>query len=301
VRQTDGGSLSSSFDRLLVFTVMVVTVLFSSCSDSPGLRHVSLLVVGDSVAAQSAEALIHLAPARTTVRVDAVQPGTAPCDWDHGFTDPTDDDFQSFTSILREVRPEVLAFVFTGNPGLSGPASGCVDANKPYDLSQLLASYEPPLVDMANRAVRSGATVYFEAPPPRNPGVPVGYDPQEQVNHGFQGSPAMASFYEDLVATRKPSRWQYDDNAAAAVSTANLSWKLTLSCEGWDAKQCVDGQVRVREGGEDAVHLDTAGCGAIRFALGLEERPLQTAVKAGASPPDAASVATAVNQYGGCE
>jgi hypothetical protein len=258
-------------------------------------------VVGDSVAAQSAEALIHLAPAGTSVRVDAVQPGTAPCDWDHGFTDPTDDQFESFTSILRKVRPEVLAFVFTGNPGLSGPASGCVDANQPYTLSELLATYEPPLVDMANRAARLGATVYFEAPPPRNPSVPVGYDPQQQANHGFQGSPAMASFYENLVASGKSRRWEYDDNAAVAVSTAGLSWKLTLPCEAWDGKLCVDGQVRVREGDTDAVHLDTPGCGAIRFALGLEERALHTTVKAGASPPDATSVTTAVNEYGGCQ
>jgi hypothetical protein len=301
VRPADGGILSWSVDRLVVLTIVVVAILFSSCSESPGPRPISLLVVGDSVAAQSAEALIHLAPAGTTVRVDAVQPGTAPCDWDHGFTDPTDDKFESFTSILRQVRPEVLAFVFTGNPGLSGPASGCVDANKPYTLSELLASYEPPLVDMANRATRSGATVYFEAPPPRNPSVPVGYNQQDQANLGFQGSSAMASFYENLVASGKSRRWEYDDNAAVAVSTASLAWKLTLPCEAWDGKLCLDGQVRVREGGIDAVHLDTPGCGAIRFALGLEERALHTTVKAEASPPDVTSVTTAVNEYGGCQ
>jgi hypothetical protein len=65
---------------------------------------------------------------------------------------------------MRQVRPAAVAFVFTGNPGLDGPKGGCVDANSPDSLSQLLASYEPPLVDMANRAVRTGATVYFEAP-----------------------------------------------------------------------------------------------------------------------------------------
>jgi hypothetical protein len=253
------------------------------------------------VAAQSAQALINLAPPGTKVSVDAVQPGTAPCDWDHGFTDPTDGEFQSFTDILRRVRPAVVAFVFTGNPGLSGPASGCVDANSDYDLSQLLASYEPPLVDMATRAVRTGATVYFEAPPPRNPAVPVGYDAQDQAHRGFQGSPEIASFYRRLAASGNPRRWRYDDNAAAAVSTASLSWRLTLACEPWDAKLCKDGQVQVREGGEDAVHLDTPGCGAVRFALGLEENALHNAGLSGTQPPDAASEAAAVSQYGGCQ
>jgi hypothetical protein len=285
----------------LVLAVVVLPVLFSSCSEAQMARPVSLLVVGDSVAAQAAEAMIHLAPEGTTVSVDAVQPGTAPCDWDHGFTDPTDDESHDFASILRQLRPAAVAFVFTGNPGLDGPRGGCVDANSPYSLSQLLASYEPPLVDMANRAVRTGAIVYFEAPPPRNPAVPVGYDAQRQANQGFQGSPAIDSFYENLAATKKLGQWRYDDTAAITVSTPDLSWRLTLPCEGWDAKLCMDGQVQVRVGGEDAVHLDEMGCGAIRFALGLEERPLNTTGRSQAVPPDATAVTDAVDQYGGCQ
>ena len=252
------------------------------------------------MAAQAAEALIHLAPAGTTVRVDAVQPGTAPCDWDHGFTDPTDDESHDFASILRQVRPAVVAFVFTGNPGLDGPKGGCVDANSPYTLSQLLASYERPLVDMANRAVKNGANVFLEAPPPRNPAVPVGYDAEHQAHRGFQGSPAIGSFYDRLVATRNP-RWRYDDNAAVAVSTTSLSWRLTLPCEAWDTKLCAEGHIQVRVGGEDAVHLDEAGCGAIRFALGLEERALSRAAGSGTVSSDPALVAEAVDQYGGCQ
>ncbi len=250
-------------------------------------------MVGDSVAAQSDKALVHLAPVGTTVSVDAIQAGTAPCDWNHGFTDPTDSEFQSFAKILDEVHPAVVALVFTGNPGLSGPAAGCVDANKPYDLAQLLASYEPALVEMADKATSAGATVYFEAPPPRNPAVPVGYDPQKQENRGFNGSPGIASFYESL-ATKDARHWRYDDKAAVAVSSASLSWKLTLQCEAWDVKLCVDGQVHIRIGGTDAVHLDKPGCGAVRFALGLEEGALATA------PPDPTSVAAAVSEYGGC-
>jgi hypothetical protein len=235
------------------------------------------------------------------VRVDAVQPGTAPCDWEHGFTDPTDGDFQKFANILHDVRPHVVAFVFTGNPGLSGPSAGCVDADSPYGLSQLLASYRPALLDMGNQAVRLGATVYLEAPPPRNPAVPVGYNSEDQAHQGFQGSPAMDSFYQHLAAAQNPLRWRYDDNAAAAVSTAGLAWRLTLPCEAWDSKSCLDGQVQVRVGDHDAVHLDESGCGAVRFALGLEARALNTAGRSKAVPPDATSVADSVAQYGGCQ
>ena len=250
-------------------------------------------MVGDSVATQAAEALIHLAPPGTTVSVDTVRPGTAPCDWNHGFTDPTDNKYESFAKILDEVHPAVVAFVFTGNPGLSGTAAGCVDANRPYDLAQLLASYEPPLVAMADKATRAGATVYFEASPPRNPAVPVGYDSQKEENRGFNGTPGIAAFYESL-ATKDPRHWRYNDKAAVAVSSPGLSWMLTLPCEAWDAKLCIEGQVRIRTGGIDAVHLDEHGCGAIRFALGLEEGAL------GTTPPDPKSVASAVSEYGGC-
>ena len=85
----------------LLLTVAGLATFLSSCSDSQALRTTSLLVVGDSVATQSAEALIHLAPTGTTVSVDTVRPGTAPCDWNHGFTDPTDNKYQSFAKHPR--------------------------------------------------------------------------------------------------------------------------------------------------------------------------------------------------------
>ena len=123
--------------------------------------------------------------------------------------------------------------------------------------------------------------------------MPVGYDPQKKENRGFNGSPDIASFYEGL-ATKNPRHWRYDDKAAVAVSSASLSWMLTLPCEAWDAKLCIHGQVQIRTGGIDAVHLDEHGCGAVRFALGLEEGALAT------SPPTPTSVAAAVSEYGGC-
>jgi hypothetical protein len=254
-----------------------------------------VLVVGDSVAAQAGDPLVKLAPAGTRVSVDAVLPGSAPCDWAHGFTDPFEGGFHSFTRTLLRVRPEEVVFIFTGNPGLSGPANGCVDPNTPYTLAQLLDTYRVSLTDMANQAVRIGATVYFEAPPPRNPEIPVGYDSIDKINLGFQGSPEIATFYQVLVADRASVRWQYDDQAAVAVSTPDLSWRLTLPCEPWDSALCLDNGVQIRAGGIDAVHLDTPGCGAIRFALGIEEGAL------GAAPPDPTSVAAAAKKYGWCQ
>jgi hypothetical protein len=254
-----------------------------------------MLVVGDSVAAQAADPLVKLAPAGTAVSVEAVLPGSAPCDWAHGFKDPFEGGFHSFSKTLHKVRPEDVVFIFTGNPGLSGPASGCVDPNTPYTLAQLLTTYQASLTEMANQATRTGATVWFEAPPPRNPEIPVGYDSIEHINLGFQGYPEIATFYQVLVADKGSVRWQYDDRAAVAVSTADLSWKLKLPCEAWDSKLCANGEVQVRAGGIDAVHLDTPGCGAIRFALGVEEGAL------GGAPPDPASVAADSTKYGWCQ
>jgi hypothetical protein len=285
----------SGAGRLRVFLVVCcLAILLVSCSGSPSPRSKSLLVVGDSVAWQAAEPLIHLAPEGAAVTVDAVQPGSAPCDWNHGFTDPTNGEFDKFSTIFERIRPSVVVFVFTGNPGLSGPTAGCVDANSPYDLSQLLPTYESSIIPMADMAARAGAVVYFEAPPPRNPAVPVGYDPQKQENRGFQGSAAIDSFYESL-ATKDSRHWHYDDSAAMAVSSPDLQWVLTLPCEEWDAKLCTDGRIAVRAGGTDAVHLDERGCGAVRFALALDERVFSF------SSPDPKSVAATVSEYGGCQ
>ncbi len=280
---------------LRVLAPVGLLLLLCSCSTNHTSQR-SVLIVGDSVAAQAAQPLIHLAPAGVTVTVDAVQPGTAPCDWNHGLTVPGGKTFPDFATILDTVRPQDVVFVFTGNPGLSGPSAGCVDASSAYSLSELLHSYDVSLNEMANRAVKSGATVFFETPPPRNPAVAVGYDPVAKVNRGFQGSPYMVAFYQSLVANAKNPQWRYDDRAASSVSTPELAWRLDLTCEPWDVKRCDDGKVQVRVGGEDAVHLDEKGCGAVRFALGVEE-----AVLGRDALPDPSSVSSTVSDYGGCQ
>ena len=100
-----------------VLMVAALAALLSSCSGSPSLRTRSLLVVGDSVATQAAEALIHLAPPGTTVSVDTVRPGTAPCDWNHGFTDPTDNKYESFNENPRRSSSGSGRLRLYGEPG----------------------------------------------------------------------------------------------------------------------------------------------------------------------------------------
>ena len=286
---------------LLVIVPLFALVLTSCSSSSPGqatksdtIRARTLMIVGDSVAVQASAALTHLAPKGTVVSVEAVRGGSAPCDWVHGLTDPATGAHVSFSSVLAKVRPAAVAFLFTGNPGLGGPSAGCVNANEPYSFSQLLASYEPALTSMADQAVAQGAQVYFEAPPPRNPAVPPGWNAEESADGGYQGVPQMASFYQRLASTH-PTHWHYDDSAGVAVSTSELAWRLTLPCQAWSEHRCADGQVQVRVGGADSVHLDVQGCGAIFLALAVEEHIFGTA------QPDPRSVAAAAASYGGCQ
>ena len=185
------GIVSKPFGRRrtllpMCLTVVALVTLLASCSESQAPRTRSLLVVGDSVATQSAQALIHLAPAGTTVTVDTVRPGTAPCDWNHGFTDPTDHKYR-FREGPRRGPPGSGRLRVYGEPRSVRDHCGLRRPNRPYDLAQLLASYEPALVEMADKATSAGATVYFEAPPPRNPAVPVGYDSQTRKTEGSTG------------------------------------------------------------------------------------------------------------------
>jgi hypothetical protein len=262
-------------------------------SAAVGARYRSLMIVGDSVAVQSSGALVHLAPEGIEVTVDATQGGSAPCDWNHGFVDPDNQESLSFASILSRVKPDAVVFMFTGNPGLSGMSAGCLDAKSDYTLGELLASYEPALTTMANKAVAGGAQVYFEAPPPRNPAVAPGWDPATHSQLGYHGVPEIATLYQDLAA-EQPRSWHYDDSAGRAVSSAGL-WAFTLPCQPWDTAFCTHGQVEVRIGRKDTIHLDSPGCGAIRFALALEEHILDT------TQPDPQVVATATADYGGCQ
>jgi hypothetical protein len=69
--------------------------------------------------------------------------------------------------------------------------------------------------------------------------------------------------------------WTYDPYPAEYVSTSSLTWRLNERCIPWDSGGCTGGVVQVRSGGLDAIHLDTKGAGAMLYAIGLAQLPLQ--------------------------
>jgi hypothetical protein len=230
---------------------------------------VAVLVVGDSVITQAATALVDFAPPGVRVTVSAAL-GSAPCDWAAGFPDPVTKHHDSFRAALARVRPRFVVLMFTGNPGLSGPNGGCVDANHPYDLDQLLGSYTTGLRALALQAGATGATVYLERPPPRNPLSPVGFDRSTGENSGYQGTQSVADAVRSVASSApRGEHWLYADLGAALVSGPGFTYREWMPCTSLEGPRCFR-VVAVRGGPADAVHLDPSGCGAILFAVGIE-------------------------------
>jgi hypothetical protein len=254
---------------LAVASIVTGGLFWRSTSAPPPIR---VLVVGDSVIAQSASDLRALAPPGVTVAV-AAGIGSAPCDWVHGYVDPYNRTYRRFSLELAKARPQYVVLMFTGNPGLSGPSAGCVDADRPYSAASLTSSYRFPLTDMADEAAAAKAAVIFEQPPPRNPAAPTGFDPSTASNGGYQGSPFIGALMQQIVKSApRRARWSYSNSAAALVSGPGFTYQTWLPCNHLVVDRCIDGLVRVRTGGSDAVHLDPAGSGAILFASGIDEQ-----------------------------
>jgi hypothetical protein len=231
-----------------------------------------ILVVGDSVVAQSAAALVDFAPPGVSVSVGAAL-GTAPCDWENGSIGPHPGEHDVYEQDLRLIHPRDVVLLFTGNPGLSGPSAGCLDPNKPYSLTGLLRSYRIVLDTMAKQASAIDATVYLERPPPRNPAVPTGYDIATRANRGFQGVPAIAQMLEGIVASASAGeRWIYADGGARAISGPGFVYEAWMPCSNLLEERCFDDEVLVRASNNDAIHLDPSGCGAILFSIGIESQ-----------------------------
>jgi hypothetical protein len=238
-----------------------------------------LLVVGDSLIAQSSGKLVGMRPAGSLVSV-AGGPGSAPCDWVKGYRNPFyNGAFDSFPQELRLHHPQEVAIVFSGNPGFSGPARGCVDANQPYSLDQLLASYQQSIINLATQADDVGATVYLDAAPARNPDAPA-------VN-SYQGVPEINQLLLQLSMSPegRAHHWHYDPTAGELLggqplqpATTTMNWKLYLPCTVSPADPCVNGLTKVRKG--DGIHLDP-GAGTTLEAEGLEHEPLSTTLPAG--------------------
>jgi hypothetical protein len=183
--------------------------------------------------------------------------GTAPCDWTGG----------DFDAALAAAHPSVVVLAFTGN---AGAASDCVNSHTAYPLADLLSNYQEHLTDLADRATAAGATVIISTAPARNPQVPAPAEvptAAEQAHpipfYGFQGVPQIRTLFASMVA-QSQGRWQLSDAAALSISP-DFVFHQTLPCQPADGA-CPSGDVSVRKGGTDAIHLDSAGHGARRFA-----------------------------------
>jgi hypothetical protein len=240
----------------------------------------SVLVVGDSIVTQAETQTRSWAPPGSTVWA-AGGPGSAPCDWNAGYRDPFTGTWYQFSRLVDRYHPGAVVLSFSGNPGLSGPAKGCVDGASHYSLAALVSSYQSALVSMARYATARGALVYFAGVPPRNPATPPGAYRGNggSRQYGFNGVPRLNQLLVALAgsAEGRAGSWRYDPAAAEAVSDSSLRWHLTEPCAAWDvsAGHCDPaGQAQVRAGGYDAIHLDRAGAGATRFGMAIVCRPL---------------------------
>ena len=247
---------------------------------APAVTPDSVLVVGDSIVSQADAATRHWAPPGSTVWVYGAR-GSAPCDWNAGYHDPLSGSWHRLSRVVDEHHPAAVVLAFSGNPGFSGPAGGCVDSRSHYSLASLLASYQRALVSMARYASARGARLYLEASPPRNPRTPPGAyrGADGSALYGFNGVSPLDELYAAVAGSPegRVDSWSYDDSAAAAVSDPALNWHLTEQCAAWDLYEgnCGPGvQVQVRAGGLDSIHLDNRGAGGTRYGMAVVRRPL---------------------------
>jgi hypothetical protein len=286
---TDGTDRSkfnrtTNLRRLVVVTAMVSVLVLGIGSRATATSEAqatarTVLVVGDSLVVQATSALDQYNRADVTIVVDGGS-GSAPCDWESGYLDPFSKRYLDFESAFNAAHPSTVVLAFTGNPGLDSTTTGCVDSSGNYSLGSLLANYRTALTAMATYASQHGATVYLSASPPRNPATAAGSysDGSGDVYYGFNGVGQINELYQSMVRSAAGRRfhWVYDTDAAVSVSNSNLSWQLTETCTSAASSNCQDGRVQVRDGGYDAIHLDTSGAGATLYAAGLLRRALGT-------------------------
>jgi hypothetical protein len=263
--------LSLALSAWVASLVLVPTVASETNSEGP------ILVVGVSLVMQATNALRSWNLPSVPIFADGGL-GSAPCNWEEGYTDPLTGQFVKFSEVFQKARPVSVVFAFTGNPGLPSRSTGCVNSSGRYPLSALLDSYQRSLTQMARYASDHGAQVYISASPPRNPATPPGAyrGSGGKMEYGFNGVPALNRLYEALTRSELGQKlhWTYDPYAAQYVSTTALTWQLTERCLPWDVGECTKGAVQVRAGGFDAIHLDTNGAGAVLYAIGLVKMPL---------------------------
>jgi hypothetical protein len=261
----------------LILGAWVASLVLAPSSASETNREGPILVVGDSLVLQATTALRSWNLPSVPIIADGGL-GSAPCDWQKGYTDPLTGYYVKFSEVFHEARPAAVVFAFTGNPGLESDSTGCVNSSGRYARSALLGAYKRSLTLMALYASDHGAQVYISASPPRNPATPPGLymGSGGKREYGFNGDPALNRLYETMArsALGQEFHWTYDPYPAEYVSTSTLTWRLTERCLPWDGGECTRGTVQVRAGGLDAIHLDTKGVGAILYAIGLVKMPL---------------------------
>jgi len=219
-----------------------------------------VLVLGDSLVYQSAAALRAQSSDAVDVRVASML-GTAPCDWAGTI----------FDNLLKQDRPDLVVLAFSGNAGASKEA--CVSTKQAYPLAELLSNYREYVTKLANQANAAGATVVISTPPARNPAAPpppvvptIGEMAKPDEFYGFQGTPEVRDLYTD-IATMSGGQWRLSEAAALAISP-HFTYSVTLPCVPSDGA-CPSGRVAVRRGHDDAIHLDSGGHGAERFAAAM--------------------------------
>jgi len=270
----------------LVLGAWVASLVLAPGSASQSDREGPILVVGDSLVLQATDALRSWNLPSVPIIADGGL-GSAPCDWEKGYTDPVSGHYLKFSEVFQKARPAAVVFAFTGNPGLESGSTGCVNSSGRYSLSALLGNYKRTLTQMALYASDHDAQVYISASPPRNPATPAGVYTSSggKMEYGFNGVPALNRLYKNVTHSQlgQEFHWTYDPFPAEYVSTSSLTWRLTERCLPWDVGACTRGAVQIRAGGFDAIHLDTKGVGAILYAIGLVKMPLDQ--MKGWSPP----------------
>jgi hypothetical protein len=261
----------------LLLGAWVASLVLAPSSASEINREGPILVIGDSLVMQATTALRSWNLPTVPILADGGL-GSAPCDWEQGYTDPLTGEYLKFSQVFAKARPAAVVFAFTGNPGLDSRSTGCVNSSGHYALSTLLGSYKRALTDMARYASVHGAQVFISASPPRNPATPAGVyrGSGRTMEYGFNGVPALNRLYEQIASSAPGDalHWTYDPDPAEYVSSPTLTWHLKERCLPWDGGECATGTVQVRAGGRDAIHLDTNGPGAILYAIGLVQMPL---------------------------
>jgi hypothetical protein len=276
----------------LIFSTSAFFLVLAPNSVPESNREGPILVVGDSLVLQATNALRSWNLPSVPIIADGGL-GSAPCDWENGYTDPLSGRVVKFSDVFQKSQPAAVVFAFTGNPGLESHSIGCVDSSGGYALSALLTSYRQALTEMARYASDHDAQVYISASPPRNPLTPAGAYKGSggKQEYGFNGVPALNQLYHSIAlsALGRELHWAYDPLPAQYVSTSDLTWQLSEPCLPWDGVTCTKGTVQVRAGGFDAIHLDTRGAGAILYAMGLVKMPLEQ--MRGWSPPSPLAIA----------